>query len=120
MSTGRQHCTEFVDSPLTGFENLVDNRVDPAFGQFVSFVLPEGAARDRETEITSRLFVPRVGRFGRFFAHSRVGSARRDVIGIPVSVLPSWRAKQRCSNAARLRVRGVGVCAGRIRLPRGR
>ncbi len=75
----------------------------------LSFVLPEGAARDQRTEITSRLVGPRAGRFGRFFAHSRVGSARRDVIGIPVSVLSSRRSKQRRQSAARPRARGVGV-----------
>ena len=80
-----------------------------AGGRFLSFGLPEGATRDRRTEITSRLIVPRVGRFGRFVAHSRVGSARRDVIGIPVSILSPRRAKQRRSSAAGPRARGVGV-----------
>src|SRR5215213_4045725 len=79
---------------------LVDNGVDPGRHGFVIFVLPEGAARERRTEITSRFYAPGpvasgASVPGRDGVPASSPGARRDATGIPVSVLSSGLQKSR-------------------------
>jgi hypothetical protein len=72
---------------------VVDNRVDRTESGLVSFVLPEAAVRIEETEITSRAFDPDRSLRALLYPLAAAsqpppGSAWRDVIGIPVSILP--------------------------------
>ena len=83
-----------MDSGLAHSSKLVDNIVDRTCDEFVLFVLPEGAAKERGTEITSRDLEPGPVASGASVPGrddvpaSSLGKARRDATGIPVSVLP--------------------------------
>jgi purine-nucleoside phosphorylase len=94
-----------VDTVVVHRANLVDNRVVRKPRQAVSSVLPEEADRTAGPEITSRTFDPPPVASGASLpgsggclttVRSRV-RARRDAIGIPVSILPSGRRSPRAS-----------------------
>ena len=79
--------------------DLVDNRVDPSATAAATVRPARRGRQDRRTEIASRTIVPPPVasgaslplRCGRLTTAVRGGRARRDVIGIPVSILPSGR-----------------------------
>src|SRR5205814_6523085 len=87
--------TQVVDSDATSGWKVVDNRVDPPSRRTALFGLPEGAARDRGNRDRIK-GTPPPGRSLRALLYPvatasrcRPRDARRDVTGIPVSVLPS-------------------------------
>ena len=86
---------------------------------------PKGPSGTRALEITSTVSRP-TGRFGRFASRasaispSRASGARRDVTGIPVSVLPPGeRRTARLVRAEARSVSGSGAAIPAVGVPRG-